>query len=74
MTKITKYYIEFIHDNSESENYDMQTKWFDTAIEAKSWLFDAFDFIDKSVKVFLMTAEFDTQGDYDIVKSELIEH
>ena len=70
----TKYYIEFIHDNSESENYDMQSKWFNTAMQAKEWLFDAFDFIDESVKVFLMTAEFDAQGDYNVVKSELIIH
>lgn len=67
----TKFYIEFKHDNSDAENYDMQSKWFDTREDALDWFNDSFDFIESDMKVFLMTAEFsEDESEYDIVKSE----
>lgn len=68
----TRYYIEFVHINSQEENYDMQSKWFNTKGEAKQWLSENFDFISDDISVFLMTAEFTDEDDYDIVSSTKI--
>ena len=65
----TKYYLEFVHVNSEEENYDMQSRWFNTKKEAKQWLAENFDFISDDISVFLMTTEFTDEDDYDIVSS-----
>lgn len=69
---VTKYYLEFVHINSKEENYDMQSKWFRTKTEAEQWLSGNFDFISDDISVFLMTAEFTDEGDYDIVSSTKI--
>ncbi len=69
---MTKYYLEFVHVNSQEENYDMQSKWFNTATEARCWLSGNFDFISDDISVFLMTAEFTDEDDYDIVSSTKI--
>ena len=69
-----KYYIEFVHENSDAENYDMQSKFFDTPKEAKAWLHNSFDFIDKAMRVFLMTVEFEDDDSYDIIESKRIKH
>ena len=49
---MTKYYLEFVHVNSQEENYDMQSKWFNTKGEAKQWLSENFDFISDDISVF----------------------
>jgi len=69
-----KFYIKFIHTNSEAENYDMQSKWFPTPKLAKDWFYENFDFVDDDVNAFLMTAEFTDEDSYDIVKSQRIKH
>ena len=69
---VTKYYLEFVHVNSEAENYDMQSKWFNTKKEATQWLFENFDFISDDISVFLMTAKTTDEDDYDIVSSTKI--
>ena len=69
---LIRYYIEFVHANSQEENYDMQSKWFNTTEEARHWLSENFDFISDDISVFLMTAEFTDEGDYDIVSSAKI--
>lgn len=69
---VTKYYLEFVHVNSEEENYDMQSKWFNTKKEAKQWLSENFDFISDDMSVFLMEADFVDENDYDIVSSTKI--
>ena len=69
---LTRYYIEFVHINSQEENYDMQSKWFDTKEEAKQWLSENFDFISDDMSVFLMEADFVDENDYDIVSSTKI--
>lgn len=68
----TKYYLEFVHVNSEEENYDMQSRWFNTKKEAKQWLSENFDFISDDMSVFLMEADFVDENDYDIVSSTKI--
>lgn len=67
-----KYYLEFIHVNSDEENYDMQSKWFDSSEEALSWLKENFDFICEGMNVFLMTARFNIDGGYDIISSSKV--
>ena len=68
----TKYYLEFVHVNSEEENYDMQSRWFNTKKEAKQWLSENFDFISDDMSVFLMESDFVDENDYDIVSSTKI--
>ena len=65
-----KYYIEFVHKNSDEELYDMQTKWFDSEKEAKDWLHNNFDYICKDVSVCLMTVKVLNEDEYDIIKSQ----
>jgi len=66
----TRYYIEFVHNNSDEENYDMQSKWFNTPKEARKWLRENFDFICGDMNVYLLTANFTEEGDYDIVAKQ----
>lgn len=67
-----QYYIEFVHKNSEEENYDMQSKWFSRKQSAINWLRKNFDYISQDMTVFVMTAEFYEDG-YDIIKSEKVQ-
>lgn len=71
--KVKKYYIEFLHENSEAENYDMQSKWFDTKKEAKEWYKNNFDFVSSDMYVYLMTAVFNEDESYDIINSETLQ-
>lgn len=56
-----KYYIEFSHKRSENDNYDMQSKWFDTEKQALEW-FKGFDYISDTY-VYLMSSEWDEEED-----------
>lgn len=67
-----QYYIEFVHKNSEEENYDMQSKWFSRKQSAIKWLRENFDYISQDVAVFVMTAKFN-EDSYDIIKSEKVQ-
>jgi len=69
-----KFYIEFVHKNSDAENYDMQSKWFPTKKKALDWFKDSFDFVDNDVIVFVMTAKFKDEDNYEIIKSERVRH
>lgn len=51
-----KYYLEFVIHKTFN-NYDMQSKWFDTEEEALKWLNDSFDYTSMQVEVWLMSAE-----------------
>lgn len=69
---IKKYYIEMLHKYSNAENYDIQSKWFKTKASAKKWFYSNFDYVSKDMIVYLMTAVFYSENDYDIVRSEAI--
>lgn len=65
-----RYYIEMLHKNSEEENYDLQSKWFATKKGAKDWFANNFDYVSEGMHVWVMTAEFYDEDNYDIIKSE----
>ena len=62
-----KYYAELINDNvctnEYSENYLLQSKWFDTEQEVLDWV-KTVDYIDWDFKWLMMTAYFDEEGNY----------
>lgn len=66
------YYIEMLHKYSNAENYDIQSKWFKTKASAKKWFHSNFDYVSKDMIVYLMTALFYGEEDYEIVTSEAI--
>lgn len=58
------YYLEFIH-SSENGNYTMQSKWFKTKSETLEAYHDFFDYISREMKVFIMVANCNQEGDYE---------
>ncbi len=64
-----KYYIEIV--NVETDEYIIQTKWFDTEEEAINFMKENFDFIDRGTYALdLMSAVFDKEGVYGDIKFE----
>lgn len=72
------YYIEFCLRGislDSDHDYLVQSKWFSTREEALAWYKGNFDYVDsKFVSAYLMTAEFYSEEDYDIVGSEKLEN
>lgn len=62
-----KYYIEIV--NVETDEYIMQTKWFETEEEAVN-VMKNFDFIRHPYAIDLMSAVFDKEGVYEDIKFE----
>lgn len=64
-----KYYIEIV--NVETDDYIIQTKWFETEEEAINFMKENFDFIDRGTyAIDLMSAVFDEEGVYGDIKFE----
>lgn len=64
-----KYYIEIV--NVETDDYIIQTKWFETEEEAIDFMKENFDFIDRGTyAIDLMSAVFDEEGVYGDIKLE----
>lgn len=64
-----KYYIEIV--NVETDDYIIQTKWFETEEEAINFMKENFDFIDTGTyAIDLMSAVFDTEHVYSDIKFE----
>lgn len=63
-----KYYAELIDDNEAStneysNNYLLQSRWFDTEQEVLEWV-KSIDYIDWDFRWLMMSAYFDEAGDY----------
>lgn len=68
----SRYYIEFEYFTGDSP-YILQSKWFKTKDEAKSWYRESFDFVDTdNVEVRLMEAPYDKDGYMGDIKT--VEH
>lgn len=64
-----KYYIEIV--NVETNEYIIQSKWFETAEVAINFMKENFDFIDTGTyAIDLMSAVFDEEGVYGDIKFE----
>lgn len=64
-----KYYIEIV--NVETDDYIIQTKWFETEEEAINFMKENFDFIYRGTYALdLMSAVFDKEGVYGDIKFE----
>ena len=64
---MNKYYVE-IWDNGELDRpYILQSKWYDTEEEAMEFA-RSFQYLDKTLKVDIMTAEFDEEEIYGDIR------
>ena len=54
-----KYYIEVVWHNN-SENYILQSKWFDTEEQALEWA-KGIDYVVEYIDVYLMSSEWDVE-------------
>ena len=74
MKKTIKYYVEFTDDNlGITNNYVMQSKWFDTEEEARKWFTNLSRDLDfNQLKVSLMKAEWDEDEYFDIYQVEVL--
>ena len=77
MEKKIKYYVEFSDDSLDITNdYVMQSKWFETEVAARDWYNNLAKDLDfNNLRVRLMYAEFDEYDDYpiDIYMMEVLE-
>lgn len=56
-----KYYIEVVWHNN-SENYMLQSKWFDTEEQALEWAYNI-DYVVEYIDVYLMSSVWDIEKD-----------
>lgn len=60
--KKVKYYVEIV-DCEDVSNYSIQSKWFDTYEQAKSWFDTDIDFLGENYDAYIMYAEYDETSD-----------
>ena len=64
-----KYYIEVVWHNN-SENYMLQSKWFDTEEQALEWAYNI-DYVVEYIDVYLMSSVWDVEKDiYEDIVTE----
>ena len=61
-----KYYVEVYEKNYRDEPYILQSQWFDTPQEAYAWR-DTIDYLADRFQADVMVAEFDDDGEYEIL-------